>query len=111
MRHFVAAAVVLCVLGAGEGFADVRPVSEAERAAVQLAADYLGGGAAALVDDLAAGSPLRTLAPPAIPLEIETRLGPPAGAEWRLVTVVDALKDKAAAFEISYPSGIDETAF
>lgn len=106
MRH-AALAVMLCVVGVGVAHADVRPISDAERAAVRLAAEYLAGGAAALVDDLASSSPLRRLGQQ----EIETRLGPPDGAEWRLVTVVDALKDKAAAFSISYPSGIDDTVF
>src|SRR5688500_13665183 len=111
MRPVSVAAVMLCWLGVTAVSADVRPISDAERAAVKFAADYLAGGAVALVDDLAANSPIRRAGAATIPLEIETRLGPRGGAEWRLVTVVDALKDKAAAFEISYPSGIDDTVF
>ena len=111
MRH-AALAAVLALLGVGAAaHADVRAISDAERAAVQMAAEYLAGGAGALADDLAASSPIRRAGAAGMPLEIETRLGPSDGAEWRLVTVVDALKDKAAAFSISYPSGIDDTVF
>ena len=110
MRH--AAAVLLsAVLIASAVQGDVRPLSDAERAAVQFAADYLQGGAPTLVDKLARSSPLRKLAPADLPLEIETRLGPHVNAQWELVTIVEALKDKAAAFGVSYPSGIDETVF
>jgi hypothetical protein len=61
------------------------------------------GGPAAITGKLASNSRLSAD-------EIETRLGPPAGASWELQTVVPALKDKVAVFTISYPSGIDETA-
>lgn len=62
-----------------------------------------------MVASLSADSPLRTLPHPAD--EIAARLGPAAEAKWELVTVVDALKDKAAAFDVSYPSGADDTIF
>jgi tetratricopeptide (TPR) repeat protein len=110
MRRFGAVVAAVCLI-TGTAAGDVRPISDAERAAVAFAAEYLAGGAAALADDLAAGSPIRKLPPAAIPVEIETRLGPPAGTEWRMVTVVDALKDKAAGFEVTYPSGLDDTVF
>lgn len=104
----VAATLVLCfALG---GAAEVRPISDAERAAVQFAAEYLAGGPPAFAARLASASPLRALAGPLQEAEIETRLGPPAGAKWQLITVVEALKDKTAAFEVSYASGLDDTA-
>jgi tetratricopeptide (TPR) repeat protein len=101
----------LLVLWAAAVSADTRPISEAERAAVGIAAHYLAAGPEAVVGQLAAASPLKAMPANLVPLEIEARLGPPAGASWNLVTVVDALKDKGAAFDVSYPSGLDETVF
>jgi hypothetical protein len=113
IRHsacrIAAALLVLCFAFAAA--ADVRPISEAERAAVQFAAEYLAGGPPAFTVRLASSSPLRALAGPLKEAEIETRLGPPAGAKWQLITVVEALQDKTAAFEVSYASGIDDTIF
>jgi tetratricopeptide (TPR) repeat protein len=100
-RFCAALSVTLCLIGSA--YADVRPISDAERAAVEIAAAYLAGGSAAITGKLASNSRLSAD-------EIETRLGPPAGASWELQTVVPALKDKVAVFTISYPSGIDETA-
>ncbi|HEX7828850.1 MAG TPA: hypothetical protein VF787_04310 [Thermoanaerobaculia bacterium] len=86
----------------------VRPVSDAEHSAVQIAAQYLSRGPEAVVEQLAPDSPLAKL-PRAQQLEeIETRLGPPDGAQWELQTVVPALKDKVAAFTVTYPSGWDD---
>lgn len=108
-RGVAAAVLVLCFAVAAAG--DVRPISEAERAAVQIAAEYLAAGPPAVVARLSSTSPLRSMAGALQEAEIETRLGPPAGAKWQLITVVDALKDKTAAFEVSYASGIDDTIF
>lgn len=90
--------------------AQVRPISDAERAAVDHATAYLTGGPAALVDRLAQTSPLRKLGAGDAAKEIEVRLGPPNGARWELQTVVPALQDKVAVFDIAFPSGADETA-
>jgi hypothetical protein len=100
---------MLCFAFAAAG--DVRPISDAERAAVQIAAEYLAAGPPAVVARLSSTSPLRSMAGALQEAEIETRLGPPAGAKWQLITVVEALKDKTAAFEVSYASGIDDTIF
>ena len=62
----------------------VRPLSEAERQAAVLAAEYLDQGPAAWWDRLAAASPLRKLGREAALAEIEVRAGSPAGAEWEL---------------------------
>ena len=86
-----------------------RAISEAERAAVEISADYLSRGPAAIVDRLASTSPMRSLEGAALNDEIEARLGPWTGARWELQTVVPALAEKAAAFTVSYPSGTDDT--
>src|SRR5262249_60133506 len=93
------------------GADDVRPISEAERAAVAAAADYLSRGPEAIYAQLSEQSPLRRLSKADALEEIETRLGSPAGATWELQTVVPALKDEMASFSISFPSGADETVF
>jgi len=87
-----------------------RPLSDAERAAAQIAADYLNRGPQAVADQLSATSPLRKLDAKMQLDEIEVRLGPPAGATWELETVVPAIADRTAVFAIAYPSGIDEVA-
>src|ERR1044072_2965645 len=85
--------------------ADVRPLSEAERAATRIVADYLARGPQAVADQLPPGSPLRKLGLE----EIETRLGPPADSSWELQTLVPSMADRAAAFTVQYPSGVDAT--
>jgi len=89
--------------------ATIRPISYAERAAVQMAANYLSSGPQAVYDRLSTSSPLRKLSKSDAFQEIEGRFGPPAGATWELQTVVPALQDHTAVFNISYPSGSDET--
>ena len=90
--------------------ASPRAISDAERAAAEIAAGYLSRGPAAIAERLDAASPLRHFNGQDLLDEIETRLGPPAGARWELQTVVPALADKTAVFGVSYPSGVDETA-
>jgi tetratricopeptide (TPR) repeat protein len=104
-------AALLCALISSSAFAadTIRPISYAERAAVQLAASYLARGPEAVHDRLASVSPLKKLSKADALAEIEVRLGPPAGATWELQTVVPALKDETAVFAVSYPSGADET--
>jgi tetratricopeptide (TPR) repeat protein len=86
--------------------AEVRPISNAEQAAVRIAADYLDRGPAAIAENLASASPLREL--PQLADEIEVRTGPREGARWELQTVVPALQERMAAFAVSYPSGFDD---
>ncbi len=105
-RPFV---TVLLILWSVAASASPRALSDAEREAVQILSSYLSRGPAAVVEKLAADSPLRKFPAKSLHEEIEVRLGPPAGAVWELQTVVPALQDKAAAFNISFPSGIDET--
>ncbi|HEV8269209.1 MAG TPA: hypothetical protein VGR00_13280, partial [Thermoanaerobaculia bacterium] len=61
---------------------DPRPLSDAEREAVSLAAGYLERGPSAWWDSLARSSPLRRLGRDEALLELEARLGPPGGAQW-----------------------------
>ncbi|HVT44335.1 MAG TPA: hypothetical protein VMT00_08090 [Thermoanaerobaculia bacterium] len=86
-----------------------RPISSAERAAVQFAAEYLAEGPEAFLRVMAADSPIARLPHAEALAEIEVRAGPREGATWQLLTVVPALADSAAAFSINFPSGIDET--
>lgn len=88
--------------------ADLRPISPAERAAVEIAAAYLSGGPAAITGRLSSSSPLAKLPESDRLAELEVRLGPPADAEWKLQTVVPALKDRMAAFTVTYPAGFED---
>jgi tetratricopeptide (TPR) repeat protein len=106
-RWLVAILLLVCAVSAPA--IPPRPISEAERAAVEISARYLSRGPSAIVEHLASTSPLRTLQGAALNDEIEARLGPWNGARWELQTVVPALAEKAAAFTISYPSGTDDT--
>ena len=111
MRHLSRAAIgLLAVLLAGSALAAPRPISEAERAAVQIAVDYLNRGPQAVAEQLSATSPLRRLPPTAQLEEIEVRLGPPAGAAWELQTAVPSVADRMAIFAVEFPSGIDDAA-
>lgn len=102
---------LFCALVSSASFATdaIRPISYAERAAVQIVANYLSRGPEAVYDQLSTSSPLRKLTKSDALQEIEVRCGPPAGSTWELQTVVPALKDQTAVFNVSYPSGADET--
>src|ERR1700741_145307 len=88
--------------------AAVRPISEAERAAVEIAAAYLSGGPAAIVNKLSASSPLQKIPVAERQGELEVRLGPSTDAQWELQTVVPALKDRMAVFTVTYPAGFED---
>jgi hypothetical protein len=104
-----ALAVVPAAAGAAGPVDGPRPLSAAERYAVQLAADYLAGGPAAWWPHLARGSWLRALGREAAIAEIEVRAGLPAGARWTLQAVPPALAERGALFGIEFPSGVDDT--
>ena len=108
-RAVCASALALCFSFAAR--ADVRAISDAEREAVQVVAAYLGSGPDAVVASLSSASPLRALPASVRAKEIEARLGPAKGTTWKLITVVDALKDTNAAFDVSFASGVDDTIF
>ena len=92
---------------ASEGAAS-RPISQAERAAVQFAINYLEKGPSALWNALSPGSPLRSLKRDEALREIEVRAGPSIGSTWSLETIEPLMADKAAVFNVEYPSGIDD---
>ncbi|HEY4595762.1 MAG TPA: hypothetical protein VIJ02_05125, partial [Thermoanaerobaculia bacterium] len=84
-------------------------MSEAERQAAALAAEYLDRGPAAWWDRLASGSPLRKLGREAALAEIEVRAGSPAGAEWELAASPEAIASQGAVFTLAFPSGVDDS--
>src|SRR5262245_48009541 len=81
-----------------------RPVSAAERAALELLLRYAEGGADALWTRLASESPLRAFGRADAAAEIVARLGPAAGAHWRLETAPPSSSE--AFFRIEFPSGV-----
>ena len=85
-----------------------RELSEAERAAVDLAVAYLEKGPSAWWDHLAAGAPLRRLGRAEALDEIAARVGPSDGATWQLLTPGRA-DPQRAMIGIEFPSGLDET--
>src|SRR5436305_4355453 len=86
-----------------------RPLSEAERQAAVLAAEYLDRGPAAWWDRLASGSPLRRLGREAALAEIEVRAGSPAGADWEIEASPEAISSHGAVLLLSFPSGVDDS--
>jgi hypothetical protein len=86
-----------------------RALSEAERQAVVLAAEYLDRGPAAWWDRLSRTSPLRRLGREAALAEIEVRAGAPAGAEWALEAAPEEISRRGAVFTLGFPSGVDDT--
>ena len=110
LRPQALALVLLFVPGLARALPEgVRPLSEAERQAALLAAEYLEKGPAAWWDRLAAGSPLRQLGREAALAEIEVRAGSPEGAEWALEASPEEISGHGAAFSVGFPSGIDDT--
>lgn len=86
-----------------------RELSDAELAAVQLAAAYLHRGPAAWWEQLAADAPLRRLGREAALAEIAVRSGPADGATWQLLTPGPSFDPQTAIFGVEYASGFDET--
>ena len=86
-----------------------RPLSEAERQAAVLAAEYLDRGPAAWWDRLASRSPLRKLGREAALAEIEVRAGSPAGAEWDLAASPEGTSSRGAVLTLAFPSGVDDS--
>lgn len=92
-----------------EPAAKPRDLSEAELAAVHLAAAYLHRGPAAWWEKLAAGAPLRRLGRESALLEIAVRAGQAEGATWQLLTPGPSFDRQTAVFGVELPSGLDET--
>ena len=96
---------------AESGVPPPRPISPAERAAVQLALDYFSRGSEAWVAALSSDSWLKSLSPADAKAEIEARAGPVDGADWVLATAGSDLKDRLAVFVVEYPSGLETRLF
>lgn len=108
MRNHRFAVAALCVVLTWQLAADVQPISEAERAAVQIAADYLSRGPVAVAEQLAATSPLRKLSAADQLADLEVRLGPTDRAQWDLQTTTADAKDRMAVFSVTYPAGFED---
>lgn len=94
---------------AADAVAVPRPVSAAERAAVELVLAYAERGPAAIWDRLAEDSPLRALGRERAMGEIAARLGLAAGSTWRLHTLHPGEPDGRAVLTVEFASGIDDT--
>lgn len=108
MRNKWWAVAALCVALTRTVAAGVQPISDAERVAVQIAADYLSRGPVAVAEQLAADSPLRKLPTAEQHADLEVRLGPPERAQWELQTVAAESKDRTAIFSVTYPAGFED---
>jgi tetratricopeptide (TPR) repeat protein len=91
------------------GPVEPRELSDAERAAVEIAAAYLYGGSEAVWQRLSKDSPLRRLDRPEALREIAARLGPADGSAWQLLTPGPTFDRQIAIFGVEYASGLDET--
>jgi hypothetical protein len=101
--------LTLAASGAEKAIPKPRPLSDAERAAVATVARFTAVGPSGVWDDLATNSPIRKLGKARALHEIEARLGPHDDANFVLQTVVPSLRDKAAAFGMSFSSGVDDS--
>ncbi|MEK6371621.1 MAG: hypothetical protein AABO58_02890 [Acidobacteriota bacterium] len=90
--RLVSLALCVAVAVSARAADDVRPISDAERAAVTAAADYLSRGPVAIYEQVASTPSLRQLSKGDALNEIEVRLGPPAAASWELQTVAHLLE-------------------
>lgn len=86
--------------------AEPRPLNDAERAAVAIAASFLSRGAEAVYENLSPDAPLRAIAREDALREIAVRSGPSKGATWTLQTIDGSPDD--VAFRVTYPSGYDD---
>jgi hypothetical protein len=118
-RHSASLLTVLCIallLPASDLIAEEREqpiapraLSSAERFSSETVADFLSRGPVAFYERLHRDSPLRRMSKEEALGEIAARTGPAAAASWELQTIVPSLAEKAAAFTVTFPSGIDDT--
>ena len=83
-------------------------MSDAERAAVEVALAFAERGPEAIRERLAPEAPLATLDREAALAEISARLGSREGATWTLETPSLDLGPGAALFAVEFPSGVDD---
>src|SRR5687767_3272498 len=109
LRHTkaVAAATALQIFIAIGAFAEPRPINDAEREAVAVAAQFLSRGPDALFERLSPDAPLRALPREQALAELAARTGPAAGARWTLQTIVHGRKGDVA-FRVTFPSGYED---
>ncbi|MBP9824851.1 MAG: hypothetical protein KBF21_11565 [Thermoanaerobaculia bacterium] len=109
----LASAVLACAAPAAATAAPTsdtapRPISGAERSAVELAADFALRGSEAVWERLDPEAPLRALGHDAAVLEISARLGTRAGAIWTLQTPPASYGSRVALFHLTFPSGAED---
>ncbi len=88
-----------------------QPISDAERAAVELALAYVDGGAGAWWPRLAKDAPLRALGEAAARQELESRLGRAGEASWELETLLADPPPGLAAFRLERQGGVDDLVY
>lgn len=99
MKPFLAALLLLSTLNLA---AEPRPIHDAEREAVKIAAAFLERGPDALWDRLAKDAPLRALKKEDALEELAARTGPHEKATW---TLQASKGNRDAAFQVTWPSG------
>lgn len=102
------AAIPCAAYGTGGAEPPPRPISAAELAAVELAADFALRGPEAIWTQLDSAAPLAALGHDAALLEISARLGTRANVVWTLQTPDRSWGDRAALFHLEFPSGAEE---
>lgn len=87
-----------------------KPISDAERAAVETVLAFLETGPNAVLTRLASDSPLRALNSSQALDEIAVRMGPGEGSHWQLRTPGRTFEKRhdVAIFTVEFPSGIDD---
>ena len=108
LSALVSAAIPCAADAAGSTEPAPRPISAAERSAVELAADYAARGPEAIWARLDPAAPLAALGHDAALLEVSARLGTRANVVWTLQTPARAFGDRAALFHLEFPSGAEE---
>ena len=83
-----------------------RPVSPAERTALEFLVVYLAEGPEAALARCARTSPHFADGRAAAAAEVSARLGPREGSEWQLQTVFGERVARSAVFGVSFPSGL-----
>src|ERR1700692_413692 len=106
MKIITIAGVLL--IATGVAFASPPPLTDAEKAACELVAEYLARGADAAVQRLAAGSSLSAIPRAEALEEVRARLGPPDGSAWELRTSSDEFSKHGAVFHVVFPSGVED---
>jgi len=105
----LACAALPCIAFAGSSPAPgPRPISAAERSAVELAADFALRGPEAIWERLDPAAPLHALGHDAALLEISARLGSRSGVTWTLETPSPSYGESTALFHLGFASGVED---